>query len=364
MRLKKLKKPKPIKFIKKHVTRNKDKLVASQFKEAIETLPKITNETVNDHREEILSGARKYIYPLQHSKHRVVIISSSLLTVVVIGFFVYCGLSLYKYQNYSSFIYGVTQVVPFPIAKAGPYYVSYENYLFELKHYIHYYQTQQNIDFGSVEGQQQLDSFKKQALQIVVNDAYVKELAKQNHVNVSTNDINNEINLLKQQNLLGNNNQVLDNVLAQYWGWSLSDFKRELASQLLAQKVVAKLDISANNKANNALSTLNSGQDFASVAKEYSEDNTTSNIGGQFPFTISQGNKDLAPQTLNEIFQLQPGQTSGIINIGTGLEIVKVISNNNGQITAAHILVNFNSINTYIKPLENSQKPHYYLSVN
>jgi len=363
MKVKKLKKRKPIKFVKKHITRNKDKLVASQFKEAIETLPKITNETVNDHREEILSGARKYIYPLQHSKHRVVIISSSLLTAAVLAFFVYCGLSLYKYQNYSSFIYGVTQVVPFPVAKAGPYYIAYENYLFELKHYIHYYQTQQKIDFKSVEGQQQLNSFKKQALQIVVNDAYVKELARQNHVSVSASDLNNEISLLKQQNLLGDNNQVLNNVLAQYWGWTLNDFKRELTNQLLAQKVVSVLDTSANNKANEALAALNSGQDFATVAKTYSEDSTTSNGGGQFPFTISQGNKDLAPQTLNKIFQLQPGQTSGIINIGTGLEIVKVISISGGQITAAHILVNYNSINTYIAPLKDTQKPHYYIGV-
>ena len=57
----KLKKPKPIKFIKKHIPINKDKFVANQYKEALESLPKITNETVNDHREEILSTARKYL---------------------------------------------------------------------------------------------------------------------------------------------------------------------------------------------------------------------------------------------------------------------------------------------------------------
>jgi len=363
MKVKKLKKPKPVKYLKKQFTRNKDKFIASQYKEALETLPKITNETVNDHREEILSGARKYIYPLQHSKHRVVIISSTLFTAAVISFFVYCGLSLYKYQNYSLFIYGVTQVVPFPVAKAGPYYVAYENYLFELKHYIHYYQTQQKINFKSIEGQQQLSSFKKQALQIVVDDAYIKELAQKNHVRVSANDINNEINLLKQQNLLGNNNRVLDNVLAQYWGWTLNDFKRELSNQLLAQKVVSTLDTSANDKANQALTAINSGQDFATVAKQYSEDTTTISNGGQFPFTISRSNKDLAPQTLNEIFQLQNGQTSGIINIGTGLEIVKIISTSGEQITAAHILINYKSINTFIAPLEKSQKPHYYITV-
>ena len=360
----KLNKPKPIKFAKRHLTRNKDKFVANQYKEALESLPKITNETVNDHREEILSTARKYIYPLQHSKHRVVIISLGLPITALIAFFVYSGLSLYKYQNYSSFIYGVTQVLPFPVAKAGSSYVSYESYLFELKHYIHYYQTQQKIDFKSVEGQQQLDNFKKQALKNVVNNAYIKQLADKNKVKVSDKDVNTEITLLKNQNLLGDNNQVLNNVLAQYWGWTISDFKRELSNQLLAQKVVAKLDTETNSKSELVSNLIKNNGDFASIAKQYSDDKTTKDNGGQFPFTITSDNKSLAPQTINQIFLLQPGQTSGIINIGTGLEIVKVISNQGGQVQASHILFNYKNINSYLTPLEVSSKPAYYIKLN
>src|SRR5690349_4509541 len=144
-------------------------------------VPRITNETVAEHREEVLSSARKYIYPLQHSMHRIVLISTSIFIVLVVGFFVYCVLSLYKFNSTSTFVYRVTQVIPFPVAKAGSHWVSYENYLFELRHYIHYYQTQQKIDFTSTSGKQQLDDFRKKALQIVVNEAYVKQLAEQNH---------------------------------------------------------------------------------------------------------------------------------------------------------------------------------------
>ena len=62
------------------------------LQQAIQGIPRITNETVAEHREEVLSSARKYIYPLQHSAHRVVIISVSLLTVVIVAFFVYLSL--------------------------------------------------------------------------------------------------------------------------------------------------------------------------------------------------------------------------------------------------------------------------------
>ena len=52
--------------------------------DALSNVPRITNETVIDHREEVLSSARKYIYPLQHSKHLVVRNSLWLLGLVIV----------------------------------------------------------------------------------------------------------------------------------------------------------------------------------------------------------------------------------------------------------------------------------------
>ena len=53
------------------------------------------------------------------------------------------------FQSTSGFIYDVSLVVPFPVAKAGPNWVSYESYLFELRRNMHYYQTQQQANMGS-----------------------------------------------------------------------------------------------------------------------------------------------------------------------------------------------------------------------
>src|SRR5882757_6632789 len=83
----------------------------TKLTEAIQNLPRITNETVAEHREEVLSSARKYIYPLSHSKHRVVVVTAGLLVTAIIVFFAYCGLALYKFQTTSTFVYGVTQVI-------------------------------------------------------------------------------------------------------------------------------------------------------------------------------------------------------------------------------------------------------------
>src|ERR1700757_4024404 len=73
---KKLKKPK-LKRIKRPFKRAVP--TEEKVSEALSSVPRITNETVAEHREEVLSTARKYIYPLQHSKHHVGRISVSIL---------------------------------------------------------------------------------------------------------------------------------------------------------------------------------------------------------------------------------------------------------------------------------------------
>lgn len=352
----KLPKPKVPKFLAKPEPESK-------LTKAIEGLPRITNETVAEHREELLRGSRKYIYPLKHTKHRVVIVSVSLLVTAVILFFAYTLLALYKFQDDSTFLYYVTQVIPFPVAKAGPDFVAYENYLFELRHYVHYYQTQQQVNFGSTAGRQQLDAFKKQALDQVVQDAYVKQLAAKYNVSVSNQEVDNEVTLLRQQNRLGSSDQEFADVLKEFWGWSINDFKHELRSQLLAQKVVAKLDTGTFAQANSVASQLHNGADFGKLAAKYSDDITTKGSGGEYTFEVAPNDQNLSPQVVSELFRLKPGQVSGVINTGYTLEIVKVISVANGKVHAAHISFNLTSINTYVAPLEAKQKPHDFIHV-
>ena len=356
-----MKKPRIKKIFKRHAKLNEEAVAKTKFDEAIQTLPRITNETVAAHREEVLSSARKYIYPLQHSKHRVVLVSSTLLVAALIGVFTYCLLALYHFQSDSGFLYRITQVVPFPVAKAGPAYVAYENYLFELRHYVHYYQTQQAVDFKSDTGKLQLTAFKKQALQQVVDYAYVKQLAARNKVSVSDQEVNDEITLVRNQDRLGSNEKEFEDVLKEFWGWSIDDFKRELKQQLLAQKVVSVLDIGTHQRADAALKQLQGGADFATLAGQISDDTATKANGGQFGFAIDKSNQNLPPQTTNALFSLQPNQISDVVNIGYGLEIDKLISVQGSKVQGAHIVFKFQSINTYVDALAAKEKTHKYI---
>ena len=344
--------------IKKRVTKRPQEEPLSQ-----DGAPRITNETVAEHREEVLSSARKYIYPLQHSKHKIVLITTSLLIAVIVGFFTFTMVSLYRVKSYSSFLYGVTKVIPFPVAKAGNSYVAYENYLFELKHYIHYYQNQQKLDFSTDSGKQQLAEFKKRALTKVVDDAYIKQLAAEKKVTVSDKEVDNEIQIVSSQNRLGGSTKVFEDVLKEYYGWTINDFRRSLKQQLLAQKLLPVLDPETVTRANQAKAELNAGADFAAVAKKYSDDAASKDTGGEFGFPIDQSNRDIDAQVTNELYKLKPGQVSGVINSGYALEIVKNIEPQGDKIRGAHIVFNFKNINMYLNDLKDQKKATLYIKL-
>lgn len=346
--------------VKARLPRRKN--VIQQTDEALSNLPRITNETVAEHREKVLSSARKYIYPLQHSRNRIVKISISLFALAVVVFFFYCGLALYRLQSTSTFLYEVTRVIPFPVAKAGPSFVAYENYLFELRHLVHYYEVQQKEDLSGKD-QKHLVALRKDSMQKVIDDAYVKQLAAKNKISVSNREVNNQIALVKAQNRLGTNDQMLSDVLKQFWGWSISDFRRELKTQLLAQKTASHLDAATHARAQNALAQLSQGKDFAALAAEASDDAATKAAGGQYGALISKSNRDVPPQVVDALFKLQPGQTSAVIDTGYSLEIVKVLQIQGDKVQAAHISFKIQDIDVYLKPLKEEKKARQFISV-
>lgn len=326
---------------------------------SLKDVPIITSETITEYREEVLSGARKYIYPLAHSKRRILVISGGIIGSTIIIFLVYCGLGLYKFYQYNTFLYRVTQVIPFPIARAGDAYVNYENYLFELRHYVHYYQTQQQRLFG---GEQQVNQFRKQALQNVINNGYVKTLAKSNGVKVSDKEVDVRINEVREQNRLGSNNKVFADVLREYWGWSVNDFRRSLKDQMLAEKLVAKLDTATSSRAQSVLAQVNAGADFGVLAGNNSDDPSKANAG-DYGFGITKNNPNVPPEVIDQMFKLKTGQISGIILASRtdiskpdSLEIVKVNGNDGTTVTAQHISFNLKDISVYINDLK-AKKP-------
>lgn len=338
------------------------KRVTNSDELSIDDVPRITSDTVAEHREQVIKKARKYMFPLQQARHRIIGITVTLLVTASIVFLGYCTLALYRFHSSSTFIYKVSQVVPFPIARSGGKFVSYEDYLFQLRRYTHYYESQLKLDFESAEGKQQLEAFRKQALASVVDNAYVKTIAKEQNVTVSDEDIDRQIQLLREENRLGNSDEVFEDVLQDYWGWSVSDFRRSLRDQLLAQNLVAKLDTEAAVKANEALTKLRSGADFGEIAKLYSDDPAAKENAGTVG-VVERTNRDIPVQTINTLYNLKEGEISAVINTGYSLDIVKNVKTRpDGKIEASRVVINFKDISIYLNDQKSKTPTRTYVN--
>ncbi len=327
-----------------------------------EKIPQITNETIAVHREEVLKGARKYIYPLQHSKRRIIVLTSTILAATFIAFMVYSTIALYRLNQYNTFLYRTSQVVPFPIARIGDHFIAYENYLFELRHYVHYYENQLGRNFAGND-KAQLVQFRKQALDKVENDAYIKILADQNKISVSNKEVDARITQVRAQNRLGGNNKVFADVLRDYWGWSVADFRRSLKQQILSEKVVAKLDKVDSARAQAALDRVKAGEDFSTVATQVSDDPSAKVNGGDYGFPITKNNPNVSPAVIDNLFKLKDGQYSGVINTGPTLEIVKIVQASDTSVTAKHIVISLKDVTTYTNELKSKKPSHNFVKL-
>ena len=327
-------------------------------------LPRITNDTVTQHREEVLGGARKYKYPLRQSRHKIVLVSVAILTAVIIGFMSYVLLSLYKFQSTSTFMYRVTKAVPLPVARVGGTFIPYESYLFEIRHYMHYFESQQDVDFNSPQGKAQLADQRKKSLEKVVNQAYIKRIAKEKNITVSSQEIDAQIDVLRNQNRLGGDSKVFEDVLKDYWGWSVADFRRSIEQEILSQKVLQALDTGAKARADAAYSELKAGKPFADVAKTYSDDGATKDKGGELGFLVSKADRNIPPQTIAALFKLKTGEYSSVTDIGWGLEIVKNLGFEGDKIKAARIFISYQDINNFLNDYKEKQKAHTFIKVN
>ncbi len=328
------------------------------------TIPRITNESIAEHREEVLGKARKLVSPLRHSRNRIVRLSVGIAITTIVLFFIGSSLALYKFKTTSSFMYGVTRVIPFPVAFANGRFVSYESYLFELRHYVHYYQSQQNVNFDSKSGKRQLAVLRQRSLDQAIDRAYVAKLAKQHDVHVSVREVNAQVEIARSQNRLGASDAVFQSVLKDFWGWSVADFKHELRQELLDQKVAAALDTDTAKRAKSVRQQLTQGADFAKLAAVASDDKATKDKGGDYGVSIVKSNRDLSPLLIQSIFKLKAGQFSEVINTGYTLEIVKVLKIDGVKRQVAHIAFDYRDISTYTKPLRKEHKPSVYIGVN
>lgn len=323
---------------------------------------RITNETVAEHRERILAGGRKFKYPIQYAKHKLVINSVIIGLASVALLVLLIWQQLYLAENTSKFIYRVTQLLPVPVASVDGHWVRYSDYLRKYRSSIHYLQSQNQINLRSEDGQRQAEFIKRQELNKAERDAFAMKLAAENDITISNEEVDGFIN----QQLEARNVSLeayVDTVLSQYYDWSLDDYRQVVETELLRRKVSFAIDEAARQKIETIQQTLQDSDEdnFGAVARRFSDDEATKMKGGEV------GNLPLNNQDPNGVIaaarQLKKGQVSDVIQGSDGYYIVKLIDKNDETIRFAQIKVDLTELEKRFNAVKEANNIEEFIEV-
>lgn len=323
---------------------------------------RITNETVAEHREQILAGGRKFKYPVQYAKHKLVLNSIFIGVGTVVLLVVLCWYLLYFAQNNSKFMYRLTQLVPVPVATVDGENVRYSEYLKKYRSDIFSLVQQEQINLRSADGKRQSEYYKRKELDSAVKEAYVNKLAREQGITVSRAEIDNFITRTvnsKSISLEAYEKTVLRN----FYDWSLDEYRGVVKARLLSQKVGFALDTEAKTRANTlATQAAAPGADFAALARTNSDDLATKPNGGDV------GPLPIDNQDVNSLIaaakKMEVGQVSAPIQGSDGYYIIKLIAKNENSVHYAQIKIALTVLDKKFDEIKKSNKIKEHIKVD
>ena len=324
---------------------------------------RITNETIAEHRERILAEGRKFKYPMQYTKHRVLLFTLAVVICAVIGFGSYVGLQLYSFQSYDAFMLRVTQVVPLPVASIDGEWVRYSDYLNNLHSSVHYLTTKEAVNFKSESEKQQLNYQKRLALDKAIRNTLVKKIARDNSISVSSQEVDDFIDKQISASTLGVSKDVYKQIIRDYYDWSFDEYRTNVGQQLLQKKVNAQLDSDARSKAERLLEDIRAGKQFVDAIKELSKEDASKSQDNDAAGFVSAKSDD--PDGLIEVAsKLKQDEVSSIIEGTEGLYVIKLLEKrDNGDVRFAKLFVAYKMLINRLDELNTNGKIAEYIGV-
>ena len=234
--------------------------------------------------------------------------------------------------------YAISRITPYYLKDTDGRKVAYSNYLFELRHELHYLESKEGLAIHNPDHKDQYEDLKAKSLEKASEITWSKKQAKKLGIKVSDDEINKKIDILTSQ--FGQEGKdSLAIALSTYYGWKMPDLKRSIKEQLIKQKVTYKLDAKLNEKKAQLDAEIQQNVDFVALVDKYSEDQISKASKGAIA-EIGKQNTALPPEVIDSIFSLQVGQVSPAIETAKGLYRVKLDAiNENGTRNATIIII-------------------------
>ncbi|RJO60772.1 hypothetical protein C4544_04425, partial [candidate division WS5 bacterium] len=248
----------------------------------------------------------------------------------------------------------VSRIIPFPAFFVNGTPVSYARYQDYKKAYTtyvteFYIKGEKKIDINSDEAKKILSDSDKRIKDLLVKNTIIKNEVKKRKIKYTKEELDKSFDEFVKRT--GGDEEVKNN-LKKYYGLTVERFKTEFfVDTFLSGKLQnafqedKSLNAEVEKKANEVLAKVKAGEDFAELAKKYSEDSTASK-GGDLDF-VKKG--QLVPEFEDALWKLTaPGQTSELVKTVYGYHIIKLVEIKGEERKASHILIKTKDYETWL----------------
>jgi len=332
-------------------------------KKVLEAPSRITNETVAEHREQIIAGGRRFKYPVQYARHKlvfnaVIIVLISFILLVLIGL-----QQLYIAQNSSVFMYRITQIIPAPVATIANEPVRYSDYLMQYRGLEHYLSKYDEIKMDSADGKAQLDHYRRESLNKAIAEAYAAKIAREKGVTVTDKDVDA---VIEQQLNTANgriSQETYDASSMMIYGWDKDEYRQAFSRSLLRAKVAFAVDDQAKAKADKIGEQVKAGKSFDEIAAAETDKSETRATAGTS--TLVSTSSTFNGLNVSDIAKLQKDVASGALQsaTGDGYFFVKVIEKTDTQVNFQYIHIPLTVFSAQIAELKKSGQIHEFIKI-
>jgi len=321
--------------------------------------PKTEREKVEERREEVLAHGRKFKYPLQYAKHKLIINTVVVALVALILMIVAGWAMLYKFQDTGDMIYRVTQVLPVPVAKVDGVNVRYSDYLMIYRSNL-LTAEQQGGQLGTGEDADAVrKSYKEAALYSAVEYTYAEKLGKELGIVVTDEEVDKAFDDHRKVGGVERSEEGFLKILRDNFGMNKSEYRRMLYLLLMKAKVAQAVDDEANVQAAEVERILaESDNDLHKAADE---------VGAEYQETgrlVDNMNVDGGRSTV--AMKLENGQVSEkfLSSNGDGYYYVKLIDKTESEVNYASLKIAFTQFDELVMELYASDKVESYIDLN
>jgi hypothetical protein len=323
---------------------------------------RITNETVAEHRERILAGGRRFKYPMQYARHKLVF-NTIIVAVVALVILVAVGWwQLYSVQNTSSFMYRVTRILPLPVASVDGAQVRYSDYLMGYNASIHYLRQSEQLDLNTENGKRQVIDNKRKSMDNAIADAYAGKLARDLNISVTDKEVDQVIDDDRNTANGRISQETYDASALNILGWGPEEYRQDAKSKLIRQEVAYRIDTTAKARQEQALQLLLQDGDF---------DKAALTLGGTGKSKVIAGLSGLVPLTNRDggltkaAVKLDKGRISPVVktSTGDGYYFVKLLDRNDRQVSYGYLRIPLTTFDEQLAALKKDGKVKEFITI-